>query len=273
MPTADSFKALGQGNGFAFNPTKVNVASYDKWQTLGGFKDTDSGSPSQAELDLSLSNAMLLYWSLNGGILRTISNDGTARASGSTSDTEVKALSPQELPKDRVLGMNRFESPNFIYNLKYEDIVQSGSVSSPPLTLDQSRIDISIVRMYDGITIDEDNFIGHGISRVTSGPTFSPAIDVRSFRDAPNFQTEAFIEISSFLNDDIFGSDIFDYGVISYGSGLSMPAVLKISANTNATATNIVVSSSPPNALIETAVGSGTSNHAKFFSLDFYTFS
>ena len=34
MPTADSFNALGIGNGFPFNPDKRDVSGFDKWQTF-----------------------------------------------------------------------------------------------------------------------------------------------------------------------------------------------------------------------------------------------
>jgi len=68
MPTATSFKALGKGNGFPFCLQTIDVLDrgdgneYDHWVTLGGFKKTDSGSPTQSQIDTSLQNAMKLFW-------------------------------------------------------------------------------------------------------------------------------------------------------------------------------------------------------------------
>ena len=36
MPKADTFTALGRGNGFGFCPKKVDVSEFDNWITLGG---------------------------------------------------------------------------------------------------------------------------------------------------------------------------------------------------------------------------------------------
>lgn len=71
MPTAEPFTALGAGNGFPFCPTRVDVEDYDYWITLGGFKKTDGGSPSPAQINLSLTNAMKLFWNgyaINGTV-------------------------------------------------------------------------------------------------------------------------------------------------------------------------------------------------------------
>jgi len=50
--------------GFPFCPGRVDVDDYDYWTTLSGFKKTDGGTPTQAQIDLSLANAMQLYWNL-----------------------------------------------------------------------------------------------------------------------------------------------------------------------------------------------------------------
>ena len=68
MPTATQFKALGKGNGFPFCLETVNVLDrgdgneYDHWVTLGGFKKTDTGSPTQSQINTSLQKAMALFW-------------------------------------------------------------------------------------------------------------------------------------------------------------------------------------------------------------------
>jgi hypothetical protein len=69
MPTATPFTALGRGNGFPFCPVNLEVSVYDYWTTLGGFNHESGGTPLQAEIDLSLVNAMKLYWNFYGATL------------------------------------------------------------------------------------------------------------------------------------------------------------------------------------------------------------
>ena len=64
MPTAESFTALGVGNGFPACPRSYNVEDYSEWITLGGFKKGDSGSPTAQQIMDSRNNAMHLFWNL-----------------------------------------------------------------------------------------------------------------------------------------------------------------------------------------------------------------
>ncbi len=64
MPTAESFTALGAGNGFTACAQSYNVEDFDDWITLGGFKMGDSGSPTGEQIRLSLTRAMSLFWNL-----------------------------------------------------------------------------------------------------------------------------------------------------------------------------------------------------------------
>jgi hypothetical protein len=75
MPTATSFTALGRGNGFPlcipeFNCTIGSSSIYhpdiEDYITLGGFKGSDGGTPSQTQLNTSFVNAMKLFWNLHG---------------------------------------------------------------------------------------------------------------------------------------------------------------------------------------------------------------
>lgn len=62
MPDAEPFTALGRGNGFPFCISRVNVDDYDYWTTLSGFKKTNTGNPTQAQIDESLQIASRLWW-------------------------------------------------------------------------------------------------------------------------------------------------------------------------------------------------------------------
>ena len=69
MPIATPFNA-GKGNGFPFCISTLDVNDrgdgqpYEFWITLGG---TQKGSsPTQTEIDLSLENAMKIFWNYNG---------------------------------------------------------------------------------------------------------------------------------------------------------------------------------------------------------------
>lgn len=69
MPTANSFTALGRGNGFPFCLTKRDVTALNDqwhWTTLSGVNADNytsySGSSLQEKVDQSLAHAMKLYW-------------------------------------------------------------------------------------------------------------------------------------------------------------------------------------------------------------------
>jgi len=75
MPTATTFQAKGRRNGFPlcipeFNCTIGSSSIYhpdiEDYITLGGFKGSDGGTPSQTQLNTSLANAMKLFWNLHG---------------------------------------------------------------------------------------------------------------------------------------------------------------------------------------------------------------
>lgn len=169
MPTATPFTALGRGNGFPFCPARVDVDDFDHWITLGGFKKTDGGSPSQAQIDLSLANAMKIFW--NGyAINGTASTTGTSVNSANiASDGTIFDLGNNVITPSGFDGVNRVcwgrwtasktdESDDFFY-------VSILSMSA------------SIRRMYVG-----GDFVGYGVagylaSAVTSD-TGVPAAEV-----------------------------------------------------------------------------------------------
>lgn len=166
MPTATPFTALGRGNGFTFCPNKVDVSGYDYWVTLGGYKKTDTSDPTQAQVNLSLKNAMQLFWNLDGWTGRLYFND-------SSSSYEITSLSMKN--GDWTVGNDEYyankldgtqvDEPDFDPKDRvcYKSFQATKYASYP-----YSGISLrgTFVRMYNGATSDEDNFVGYGFSEL-----------------------------------------------------------------------------------------------------------
>lgn len=270
MPTATAFNALGAGNGFAECISKVDVSGYDKWQTLGGFKDTDSGSPSDAQLLLSLENAMRFYWNLYG-------LNPSARSLDDNNSIDIEAGSPSSspttivtvtagAPNTRVCGTDVTANPK-VYNLPYSDSNTSGNYSA---TVD---VDINIVKMYDGSTSNDSNYRGYGITAASN----SPAIQCEAKNDPPaqgGMGSRLFI--NSYINDISGGFDnhtLTDYVNVSYGSGGSMPLVIAMAVGTNAiTISGYTLATNPPRAYVFNNVNDLYAMETQFHEFDLYSY-
>ena len=183
MPTATSFTALGRGNGFPFCAYKVDVTNPGlapfggtiHWITLGG---VSSGSASQAQIDLSLRNAMKLFWNLYSVQVGTFTasseiTDRTGFPSGQYStisgwpnDSSSASLSNEEavITKDGALI-------DFLPNHRVcsnSSIQGSREELDPGRAVNESSVSIipnfEIIRMYNGSEDDESNFVGYGCS-------------------------------------------------------------------------------------------------------------
>ena len=164
MPTATSFTALGAGNGFPFCPSKVNVADrgdgspYEYWTTLSGWSKVSTPANDAAKatsIDESLTLAMKIFWNYNG---LSALDEYTVEGGSSSSYTSTIDMDGGEYGTVSFRG-NGFSSsenkaPNerVCYNsFRAEDVDEV------------LFFDIKIIRMYDGITTDESNFVGYGI--------------------------------------------------------------------------------------------------------------
>jgi hypothetical protein len=150
MPNATPFTALGAGNGFPFCTESLDVSNrgdgnpYGKWVTLGG---TQKGnSPTQTEIDLSLENAMKIFWNYNG---HTVSyQSGALEVSINIESGVYNSKSPSGSwtnPKSRICAGNDWDP------LKRWSVYKS----SPSR---EARTFAEIKRMYDGSV-----FLGYGI--------------------------------------------------------------------------------------------------------------
>ncbi len=187
MPFADKFTALGRGNGFPTCLQKVDVSEYDYWVTLGGTQKGSSAS--ESEKQLSLANAMQIFWNLYG-VNGTASTEYTFESNGGVpvslvvNDANVFSSSVSSdfpAPVDRVCaGLVPNKSARF-QNSEEEVLVGgfSGIVADPEL----------IVRMYNGDTSDEDNFVGYGCAALTSVTAevfrFRALVSLRSYSADP----------------------------------------------------------------------------------------
>ena len=154
MPTADSFTALGKGNGFPFCVTrKINVSSKEKWTTLGG---TQKGSsPTNAEIQTSLANAVKIFWNTNE-LLGSVASSKTLTALPSIiyrkeGSSFINPTTDPEEPKDRVCERENYFDYRNLYTVGANNGTKSGFIG------------LGVVRMYDGDNSDEDNFVGYGL--------------------------------------------------------------------------------------------------------------
>jgi len=238
MPTATPFKALGAGNGFPLCLGKVNVSTYDYWVTLGGYKKTDGGTPTDQQIADSLENAMQLFWNLDGWTGRLYFNDyfssyeitslsmknGDWTVSGDEyyayklDGTQVNE--PDFDPKDRVC---------------YKSFVATKYASYP-----DSGISLSVtpVRMYDGATSDEGNFVGYGFNAISASLSFNyyqvqfssyqngtPASPTQTYEDIsyveiPTNITSLTIPAVGYIESLYFGAGAIpdDFDTYSWGS-------------------------------------------------------
>ena len=193
MPTATSFTALGRGNGFPFCAPKVDLTSgitsstdgsvgpADFWVTLGG---VSSGTASQAQIDLSLNNAMKLYWnqySITAGNLSASSSGESSFALSRSSEIQAndkeaiyqKTISEEEsdyVPVERACDNPEIQSRGMVFSDRHEDEtgdrISRLNFSSVAINGRLGILDDNIFRMYNGSTDDESNFVGYGVSNI-----------------------------------------------------------------------------------------------------------
>tara|TARA_R110000851_G_C12880692_1_gene545999 strand:- start:26 stop:760 length:735 start_codon:yes stop_codon:yes gene_type:complete len=158
MPTADSFTALGRGNGFPLCIEKLDVSSDTDWITLGG---TQKGSsPTQSTIDLSLKNAMKLFWNYNGHTVNLksgLSVDDEVVIDVANEDYNLQL--PRETDWNNPLSRVCLDGEGVESQLNSFWLVRNNNTSSRESQVDLRRLK----RMYDGSTDNESNFVGYGI--------------------------------------------------------------------------------------------------------------
>jgi hypothetical protein len=155
MPTADSFTALGMGNGFPFCPPKVDVSSYDLWSTIDGYNKSTVGVRTASGIIESRRLSMLYIWNtyqITGAV--TVSSDTLANVNSEDNTPSGDALNP----KSRVCLEN---------NEGFGDYIETEDDDGFPVASLGLNVPLGITAMYDGSTSNESNFIGYGIADAT----------------------------------------------------------------------------------------------------------
>lgn len=178
MPEAQNFKALGAGNGFPYCLTKSDISSFSHWVTLGGYKQTDSGSPvTQAQIDLSLKTAMNLWWNayrFNIDIEMKGTNGGSTQTY-TQSFFETTPNQPSERASETghgIIGGGIGPDPSVYPEANVLDF----------FTAHRGSYQIQIHRYYNGDKENESNFIGYGLGRSLV------QIELRGISDLPSQQ-------------------------------------------------------------------------------------
>lgn len=296
MPTATSFTALGRGNGFPFCPTKVDVSGFTNWITLGG---STSRNPPASEINQSLENAMKLWWnlySMTGSFSCALTNSEKGNISVSATNHELILKRSGE--SDSLVPIQRAcrgtETSAFVSNLSstFTDKEETDDGAGGRDQKVEGNLIIGsanfIVRMYNGSTDDEDNFVGYGARLVLSviADLFisSPApcdalveIQVGSFLPQTNssgvdpdtghtFDQKVF---QTNLGDMPFRSSTYCQAVNNFsGSGVTKSLLVSASELSGSATTEASFPSGGTTINLSTDVGASLSSS----SMDFYTY-
>lgn len=154
-PVATKFESEGVDNGFPFCPDKVDVSVYDYWTTLSGV-NKDSPTTSDTLIADSLRAAMSLFWNYNGcsGL-----NEGIYPTSAPFSFSPIIDMDNGDYDSvsfRKIAG--GFDSAN---KTPLERVCYA---SFSAISVNEDLFTgIYIIRMYNGITTEENNFVGYGV--------------------------------------------------------------------------------------------------------------
>lgn len=196
MPTSSSFAAAGVFNGFPRQVPKIDAngafsGPNQDWVTLGG---TRKGStPTQSEIDLSLRNAVKIFWAFTGitgstasrGVsISNVTFESIFAGGYSKRDAKIQEIGP-DFDIYTLSGgdadVSMFTPINRSNKFSFEAIADNsaddgqevdfagiillrttaiGGSTTPP--------GAKIWRMYDGDTTNEANFVGYGVYELCS---------------------------------------------------------------------------------------------------------
>lgn len=174
MTTANKFTALGRGNGLPFCMTsavsagsqqdgKIDISGYQDWATLGGNKKV-GGSFNYAN---ELKAIMKLYWNLEqitGNVNSTFSKTSTGESGSGNSGTSYFKVNKE--PKERVCYTYPFGWRDFATGY-FSSTSLGGRLAINATNPQGSTVgNVYFVKMYNGSTSNEANFVGFGINAV-----------------------------------------------------------------------------------------------------------
>mgnify|MGYP003625584695 CR=1 FL=1 len=240
MSVAEEFQLLGHGNGWpsrgsisgssslnmgqalsvrpyvaASASNGYNATGFERFITLGGYSDSNSGSPTQEQLNLSLANAMKIFYNIES------SCSGNASASATPDDSRDKVSATSNLsnanyingaradlgakltPRERVMLSIRNEYEGLdstaINSLLTEVDVDSDNIPEAPIGADtQVSFRREIVRMFDTTDTNNQMFLGYGINT----PTIFNG-DARSGASLENDSASCTAGVGSYINPPV----------------------------------------------------------------------
>lgn len=221
---AKEFFALTRDSGFPYCLEKIDVSEYDYWITLSGHKKGD-GLVSEQSIRDSHKLAMELFWNLYSVEAEGYSDLSFSVTGGGSFSTEAlfdKKVPTEAEPRDRICSTSIGASDSEIDEERscYE------FDPDPPYEECTNYIDygsavgvsyeIHVVRMYDGETSEETNFVGYGVYNEGNSAIKITAMSGFSLDspdpNSPDEETYSFTQeaLSSFLNESD-GDDFPDY--------------------------------------------------------------
>ena len=250
MPTAESFNALGAGNGFVACLRKVDVSGYDHWTTLNGV-NKNSPTTSDALIAESLQLGMKLYWNLFSCVALTnvtFSSDGALPSESSSVSNLDLSSSPRAEPMDRICGG--------------ASVADSQSSTPSGRTNCHLRLTASTgVRMYNGVTTDEDNFVGMGYN---SG-------EIVNTRGSSSNRAVSRVTLVGYRNESTNQQGVYDYAYVTLG-GLHFTCEARADGNDSESANAASLTASATGFVSPVSTVYRYSSTSTITSLDFYTY-
>lgn len=251
MADVEPFGTFGVGNGFPACFGKQDVSSLTHWSTLGGYKKTDVGDPpTDAEITLSLINAMKVFWVLkgcNGMAFASTSDTTVSVSSGGVGDSTYESPDPAGPP------VSRSCFPTNQWNAEKSDSVIRGTGPNQTTSATIGVASDEVVKMYNGSESDETKFVGYGIRSVAH----VVAYDSWVFSDP----LHAKVQLGSFSFESPYSA--------SYTTIAGIPLICFLSGPSDSGPDETTTYG---NRSVE-YTASGLSLQARLDSLDFYTFS
>jgi len=187
MPNATPFAALGKGNGFKRCLPKTDVSVYDHFEPL------------------TLSQAMNFIWNVSGAttsflssISKTLVEDGTTEINYTFNKNSNGAYTVTPEPVERTCGNNIYIDPvEYVVGMTESELEETdGAGCNGRSKLSDAFFGVlNVVRMYNGSTNNESNFVGYGIPEIYSATAGSTHNDGA-------LTVSANIKISSYMDGE-----------------------------------------------------------------------
>lgn len=176
MPTVTPYTGSAAGNGFPLCLERVNIADrgdgqpFDKWSTLGGTNKGNvaglSAAQKKANISRSWQHAWRLYWK-SYALNYTLELSGSGDASGSINVVDDNSNQPPGGVAPGVEIIDRLCENEFTSQTNNTTNGKGVAFGYPSsdfyVGFRSTGSAVPIVRMYNGATTNEANFVGYGV--------------------------------------------------------------------------------------------------------------